>query len=315
MRANVAEREITLEDGTRLRYRSWGDGPCIVFANGLAAGVAAWSPLAERLGADYRFVCWDYRGLTREGGRAVDPAAHARDGLAVLRAEGIDRAAWVGWSLGVQVALEAYAAEPDRVSALVLIGGGPRLPWGRLRREATSSTSVGVRMPRGLRLAHRLPPSLAGVAWRFLHSPEAHAWAVRLGLVGDSISPETFGRLVADLERVDFAGYLETLALALAHDASDVLAHVRAPTLAVAAGRDPLASRAAVERLVMGIAGAEYLVLPSATHFAPIDETDHIALRIRKFFLERGYGAEGAELDGTKAAPPDPVEAGRVRDR
>lgn len=286
--------ELRLETGGLLRYWACGHGRPVLFANGLGAGASAWAGIRERLGAGYRFIGWDYAGLCEGSGPPLGPREHARHGLRVLDAAGgppdsagaPTRAAWVGWSLGVQVALEAYAMAPERVSAMVLIGGGPRLSWGRLRHEATFP---GVLIPRGLHLATGLPRGWVAFALGLLQSPEAHAWAVRLGLVGDGLSADAFASLVADFDAIDLDRYLETLALSLAHDAGDTLAQVRAPTLAIAAGRDPVTSRAAVERLVTGIAGAEYLVLPSATHFAPVDEADHVSLRIRKFFGERGY--------------------------
>lgn len=286
MPMDIGAGELPIETGGLLRYRSWGSGRPVLFANGLAAGASAWTGIRQRLGTGYRFLCWDYAGLKEDTGQPVAPPEHARHGLRILDAEGIENAAWIGWSLGVQVALEACAAAPERTAALVLIGGGPRLSWGQLRHEATFP---GVHIPRGLRITSKLPRGMVELALRLLHSPEAHAWAVRLGLVGDGMSADAFANLVADFDAVDFDRFLETVALALAHDASDTLAQVRAPALAIAAGRDLLTSRAAVERLVMGIAGAEYLVLPAATHFAPAEEADHIALRIRKFFQERGY--------------------------
>ena len=68
------------------------------------------------------------------------------------------------------------------------------------------------------------------------------------------------------------------------------------PTLVIAGDRDPFSSRAAMERVVAAVPSAEYLVLPGATHFAPIECAEHLALRIEKFLGEHGYG-------GLRASP------------
>lgn len=283
--ADLQEREVTLASGGMLRYRTWGSGRPVLIATGLGGGAAAFRGLTARL-PGYRFLQWDYRGLSGVG-RPVDPAEHARDAVSLLDAENVSEVAVLGWSMGVQVALELFALAHERVRALALIGGGARAAWG----DRSEATFPGRLVPRGLSIAHGIPRPLLALCERFLHSPEAHAWALRLGLMGDQVSADDFAELVADFDAVDFDAHLETLALSALHDASALLPRVDVPTLAIAAGRDPFTSRAAVERIVVGVAGAEYLVLPNATHFAPLDQADHIALRIQKFFSERGYGA------------------------
>ena len=76
---------------------------------------------------------WDYRGLFRSGPSA-DPAdlgveTQARDLVAVMDTMGIESAVHVGWSMGVQVALELYRQAPQRVDGLVLIGGTSGKPF------------------------------------------------------------------------------------------------------------------------------------------------------------------------------------------
>jgi len=279
------EREVTVDDGVRLRYRVVGTGRPILFANGLASGASAWRALIARLGAGYRFLQWDYRGLRESGPPPCGPGRHARDAVAILEAEGIDRAAIVGWSMGTQVALQAFAVAPQRVASLVLIAGGARTAWGT-RSEATFPAKL---VPRAIQLARRLPAGSHGLVPRLLNAPEAYTWARRLGIVGEHLDADTFTVLVDDLKELSFDRYLETLTLLGRHDASQVIPKVDVPTLVIAAGRDPMTSRAALERVVVGVPGAEYLVLPAATHFAPVDHADHIALRMKKFFSERGY--------------------------
>ena len=54
---------------------------------------------------------------------------HAQDALHLLKEEGADRAAIVGWSMGVQVGLEVFRAAPERVASLAMLNGVAGRPW------------------------------------------------------------------------------------------------------------------------------------------------------------------------------------------
>lgn len=90
-----------------------------------------WASLADR----YRLVRYDMRGFGRSP-LPPEPYSHARDLLDVMDAAGIERAALVAVSLGGRVALEVALAEPERVSALVLVGAGlPDHKWSASFKE------------------------------------------------------------------------------------------------------------------------------------------------------------------------------------
>src|SRR4051812_5886632 len=108
----IAERRLGVSDGVEIVYHAFGEGPPIVLANGLGGTFRAFGPLVTPFLARHRFLSWDYRGLYRssvpatDAGYAID--RQAQDLWAILDAEGIDQAVLVGWSMGVQVSLEAY---------------------------------------------------------------------------------------------------------------------------------------------------------------------------------------------------------------
>ena len=59
--------------------------------------------------------------------------------MGILDAEGIDRAAFVGWSMGVQVSLDAAATHPQRYAGLVLLNG----TYGTLPSFSDTEVRVG----------------------------------------------------------------------------------------------------------------------------------------------------------------------------
>lgn len=263
-----------------------------MLAGGLGAGWEAWKHQIEYLSDRYRFIIWDYRGLFASGS-PLDPEAmtiahHAADGLRVLEQEGVARAALVGWSMGVHVALEMFARAPQRVAALVLISGAPALGTAGVLGSGVLGRGLPL-LAKGTGVVAALIESLvrAGTA-----SPETFTWARRLGLVGRNLGQREFADLVSGLSAVDWSNYTTVLRHLQRYDGSAVLSDVDVPLLAIVGGRDPFTSRAAVESMVKAIRGAEFLVVPGGTHFVLVDYPDHVSLRIEKFFRERGYGGD-----------------------
>lgn len=283
-------------DGDWIEYEVLGRGMPVLLANGLAGPRDVWTDLVRQQRDRYRFITWSYRGLHQDdaNGRPLPHtvAEHAHDAHAVLDAEDIARCCVVGWSMGVQTALELFSIAPDRVSSLVLLSGGARVTWA----DGRAAPLIAGLIARALRLLRRSPRVIGESLRRGLQSPEAFTWARRLGLIGESVSADEFSQLTAGVLSLDVGNYVETLEQLAEYDGRDVLARVDVPTLVIAGDRDLFTSRREVERLVTEIRGAEYLPLPGATHYALLDEAERVNLRIEKFWNEHGYRGMDAPL-------------------
>ena len=118
------DRELVV-DGARLRYAVSGDGPAVVLVHGLGGTVENWRGLAPALARGHRVLVPDLpgHGLSEPlSGKVRDLDPYADAVLALLDAEGIDGAAWVGHSLGGVIALRAAVRRPDAVRGIVLAG-------------------------------------------------------------------------------------------------------------------------------------------------------------------------------------------------
>jgi 3-oxoadipate enol-lactonase len=94
----------------------------------LHAGVAdsrMWKPILPRLESPRRVLAPDLRGF---GSRPLpkEEFSHVDDIVALLDAEGVERAAVVGASFGGRVAIELALTHPDRVAVLILAAPGLR---------------------------------------------------------------------------------------------------------------------------------------------------------------------------------------------
>lgn len=279
-----------LSDGRELVYNVVGTGMPVLLLNGLGGSREIWAELVEHLQDRYRFITFDYSGLRAAPAGPAQPhtiSLHARDALAILQRESVTRCAVVGWSMGVSVALELFAQAPSLVASLALICGGVRASWSR----STLQSLPAAWLWRILRLLRRKPRLSQRLLKLGLQSPEAFTWARRLGLMGEQISEDLFARMAAALLEYDLTSYVAALDGLTEYDASHVLPLVDVPTLVIGGGHDPFTSRAGLEELAQGIAGAEYLFIPEGTHYLLLDQAEWVNLRLEKFWNERGYAA------------------------
>lgn len=118
-------------DGVRIRYEVAGSGPPLVLHIGYIGGLEDWADAGyvAPLARGFRVLRLDPRGQGQSD-KPHDPAAYAApcrvgDVLAVLDAEGIERAHFWGYSLGGWVGFALGVFAPDRVASLIVGGAHP----------------------------------------------------------------------------------------------------------------------------------------------------------------------------------------------
>jgi pimeloyl-ACP methyl ester carboxylesterase len=121
-------------DGIRIAYRVEGSGPAIVMVHGTALSQAIWRGFGyvRELATDHTTVTLDLRWHGRSDKPRERSAYGAEslvsDVLAVLDEVGIDRAHYLGYSLGGRVGFSLAATQPERMLGFVSAAGSPRIP-------------------------------------------------------------------------------------------------------------------------------------------------------------------------------------------
>lgn len=108
----------------RLHAEQAGTGPDLVLLHGWGMNAGVWQPVLDALAARHRVTLLELPGHGASGYDAT--RGSLRDWADACLDAAPGRAAWLGWSLGAQVALEAALTSPARVRALVAVTGTPR---------------------------------------------------------------------------------------------------------------------------------------------------------------------------------------------
>lgn len=274
---------LTTPDGVRLRYfDTGGDLPVLVLANGLGGPVSAWNPYLDRWNGRFRLISWDYRGLY--GSLLPTPktdltiASHASDVLQILNAAGVKKVNFVGWSMGVQVGLEFYTHNAERVESLTLLNG----TFGRPLRGVPVPFAE-ITLPPLVRGAQRL----GGLGSRLLRgiseSSLSFQTAKKLRLFAPGLDEQHFRQMASEFKEVDLTIYFDLLGRLSEHNAEAILKSIDVPTLVITGSRDILTPPAYARRIAQEIPRAELFVIPGATHYAAAEYPQLIAARLEKF--------------------------------
>ena len=291
----IDTRHVASFDGTSIAYHvtpaPFPGAPWVILANGLGGTYVAWRGLIDYLKPRYRFLTWDYRGLYASSRPARDAQPsyaipqHVRDLQAILAAEKIEAASFVGWSMGVQVLLEAYRRMPERARNFVLING----TFGRPLDSLSPLPGVAAVLPSLVEVARRAHAIATQLARKATSQPEAAAWFKRLGLVGKSMEDAVFAELVLAFGGLDMEPFFRNLQAIGEHDAEDVLATITVPTLVITGDHDLMTPPSLAQHIARSIPGAELLIVRGGTHYTVVEQPELVSLRVERFYREQGF--------------------------
>ena len=246
------------EDGTRLAYARLGDGPPLVKA-------ANW---LSHLELDWRFEVWRHwldlfsrrhtlvrydargNGLSDWAPPELSFARFVSDLATVFDAAAVERAPLVGLSQGASVAVAYAVRRPERVSALILVGGCARGWRAKNKPRLTQAfEAMMVLMRQG---------------WGGRNAAFRQIFTTRFFPDSSQALAEEFNELQRLTTTPDnAAGLLSALGDI---DIRDQLSSVRVPTLVLHSREDAVVPMKDGLELAGGIAGARFVPLESRNH-------------------------------------------------
>lgn len=238
--------------------------PVAIVSHSLAAHLGMWEPQVAALTRTFRVLRYDTRG---HGGTEVAPGAYtldqlAEDALGLLDALNIERAHWLGLSLGGMIGQTLALKAPGRLRSLVLCDTTSRVPpdakplWeGRIRTAE----------------AQGMEPIVEPTIERWFTAPFRQR------------RPEVVDRGRTMIRETDPRGYAGCCHAIAALDLTDRLSAIRLPTLVVV-GEDDLGTPVAAARMIHEhIKGSELVVIPAAAHLSNIEQPEAFSSAVVKF--------------------------------
>ena len=250
----------------RTHYALTGDKePVLVFSNSLGTDFSMWDLQMEKLQQRYRVLRYDTRG---HGQSSVTPADYSieqlgRDVLGLLDSLGLDRVHFCGLSMGGMIGMWVGIHASDRLHRLVLSNTA-----ARIGTKDTWNARIATVRKDGMK------PVAAAVIERWF-TPEFR-------VASRTSSAEKVARAQRMLENSPPEGYAACCAAIRDMDQREAVAQIKAPTLVIYGGKDPVTPAADAHFLKGQIQGAVEVEL-AAAHLSNVEQADAFTEAVSNF--------------------------------
>ena len=240
--------------GNRLAYSTHGDaGPWVVLSHSLACDRTMWDPQIAALAARYRVLAYDTRG---HGGSDAPPAPYtladlADDALGLMDALGIERAHFVGLSMGGMTAQHAAVKAPGRFLSLVLA-------------DTTSRYPAAARPVWDERMALARREGMAPLV-----QPTLERWFTE---AFRRAQPETVARVGRLIASTPVEGYVGCSDAVSRMNLLERLGEITCPVLVIVGADDAGTPGAMHEEIHRAIPHSKLVIIPQAAHLSNIEQ-------------------------------------------
>jgi len=258
--------KVQVADGVSLNCRVDGpDGaPWVVLSNSLGANLAMFDGQIDLLTRKYRVLRYDQRG---HGSSDVPPGpyhfdTHVADAIALMDHHGIEKADWIGLSMGAMTGMGLAITHPDRFGRMVFADARADAPdsykamWDK-RMEIVRDGGV----------AAVAEPSLA--MWLTQDWRDAN--------------PQATEELRAMISATDADGYIACCRSLRELDYLKDLGSVTVPVLYICGAEDKGAPTEVMKEMAQATPGSKYVELPAAGHVANINQPEAFNAAVAEF--------------------------------
>lgn len=288
----IPEKRYVAHDGTVVSY--WlsrppahsDQGLTLVLANGIGISRLVWQDLVETFRDRYTLLFWDYRSFYRSATprdlARLTLADHGRDIAGILEAEKLRDVVMIGWSMGVQVSLEAWRFAGHRLRGMVLMNGTA----GRTFDTAFGVPGLVYWVPPLTRYLMTRHPRPLNRVMKGLFRKELEKVMRGTGIVSRDVDRLKLQRLLEEYAKHDFSVYFRLLN-ELGHHTPDHLEQIKVPALVLVGEKDTFTPPLAGKRLKNALPMAELDRVKRGTHYMIIEYSEQIGSRIERFIDER----------------------------
>lgn len=254
----------------RLFYEASGEGAPVLFIQGIGVIGAGWTYQTQDLAVDFQCLSFDNRGIGQSVNQAKSLTVEqmAQDALALMDAQGWEKAHVVGHSMGGCIAQALALAAPQRVRSLSLLCTFAKGSQGA--RMTPDVIKMGLRTRIGTRTMRRRAFMEMLFAPEYLAKLQTDALAAHLIPI--------VGRDVADSPPI----LMQQLSALGAYDGSARFGELaQIPTLVVSGELDPIALPEFGKQLAALIPGAKFIEMARMAHGLILQEPEKINCLLR----------------------------------
>lgn len=249
--------------GARVAWETSGEGPPVLLGHSLLCDGRMWEDVAPALARRHRVLTIDGRGhrhSTAERAFTLDDLAD--DWLAIMDAEGIDRAVLCGLSMGGMTAMRVALRAPKRVAGLALLDTSAD-------REPTAAR-LKYRVMAELTRVFGFPRAFLPTALQAFFGPTTLAGRPALvAQEGDRI-----------LERDTRQVYYATRAVFDRPSIADRIGGIGCPTTVIVGEEDAATPPSRAKRIATAIHGATLVTIPRAGHLTAMEAPEAVIAAI-----------------------------------
>ncbi len=287
-RPPVTHGYIKSFDGTKLFYSTEGQRSekhpkPLVFCYGLVCSSLHWTYQIEHFQQDYQTIWFDYRGhQNSETPKNLDSLSLeniARDLGIVLDELGVEDVILLGHSMGVNVCLDFYRQQPDRISAMVLANGTATRPLETLFHN--NALQGGFKL---LKKLYEKSPEMVSLFWRLQKSNPLARTLVAIGGFNPHLTPaEDIELYVNQVAEMDPAILIHLIENYDSYDATAWLHTIKVPTLILSGELDRLIPVEQQELMHQLIPGSRLELIHHGSHCPQMDLPDLVNHKIENF--------------------------------
>jgi len=249
-----------------IAYETLGSGAPVILLHPFPANHELWLPASKALQSRYQLILPDLRGHG-DSGIGEGPATmtkHAADLTRILTDQNIDRAIFVGVSIGGYALFEFWRRHPQRVQALVLCNTKPSAdtPDARTGRLQAANDV----------LERGTEPFFASTVKKLLGQTTL---TTRPDLVEGAL------RMMRKMSPEDVA--LVQRGMAERPDSIETLKRINVPTLIITGDEDTATGVPEAELMKRHIAASEMKVVAKAGHYSPWEQPEEVGRLLRQF--------------------------------
>lgn len=240
------------------------DGPAVLLSNSLGAGLGMWAPQRAALEAQYHVIGYDTRGHGQSSTPTCDYTFDdlTADAVAVLDHFNVEKADYIGLSLGGMTGLGLGLDHADRLNKIVCA-------CARADNPAPFVSSWDDRIA-----------AIAEGGMSAIWSGTVERW-----LTPDffAANPELVEKLASDFKQTTVAGYTGCARALQTLDYKRRLGDMSVPTLFISGADDFGAPSAEMKDMSAKTPNSHYIDIPDCAHIANLNQSDAFYTAIKDF--------------------------------